>query len=605
MTNLKDRLIEANKSDKLLEFIGEIYYEDFKNENSLPCFLAELNNIGKINLIGLLKNLKNTGGNNSFFSILRVFSETLPDIDTPVKDVANCVKHLTREAGQDMAASMLLSPFKEFCKKDSDRAKALFDITLADIDDHFEHLSTAIEAGASNDSDRAKALFDITLADIDDHFEHLSTAMRVIEATYVNLLLSCLLKNELIKQRTIFALGRINYQEKILLESVAVAIKESCSSSPTDVILATSLQAEFAIVSLSDNLESFFLNFLSSYSKHLGDRYIHTASQILFYEKEKVSRIVESKLLDICCHTKPENTDTIRNINYALEWILKRKDFDDCISFLERFFELSQYQLSVKHFDSFVRELHNHRDTYLSSLLTRWLLSKKVALGKYCSDLLQDTDKGISIGFNRACFPSKSKGVHLFLAKKACGWFFNQPKTAMSLIESLIPNAPEDELLDIQQIVLQPLCISYPGSIRQRMEELQSSKQKRMAEVASHVLSDYMKYQASVKAALKVNELMPSEQDRHTYWRHHNKLMDESMKQARSKSFFASLCAGNESILLYGNKHIYYSQHGDHKTRQEMPLHEISTSFEFASMHTLDPHSLENMIFQFKAEGCS
>ena len=61
---------------------------------------------------------------------------------------------------------------------------------------------------------------------------------------------------------------------------------------------------------------------------------------------------------------------------------------------------------------------------------------------------------------------------------------------------------------------------------------------------------------------------------------------------------------GNESVLLYGNKSIYYVHHGDEKTRQEMPLQEISHSFEFASMFNLDPHGLENMLFQFKVEGC-
>lgn len=261
--------------------------------------------------------------------------------------------------------------------------------------------------------------------------------------------------------------------------------------------------------------------------------------------------------------------------------------------------------MSVKNFDSFVRELHNHRDTYLSSLLTRWLLSKKVKLGKYASDLLRDSDKGISIGFDSACFPDESKGVHLFLARKACGWFFNQPKTAISLIESLILDAPEDELIDIQQLIFHPLCVSYPGSIRDHLETLNESKEDRVKQIATEVLSEYEEYQASVKAAFKINELSPSEQDRHTYWRHHNKLMSESMKQARSKSFLTSLFAGNESVLLYGNKSIHYIHHGEQKTRQEVPLSEISTSFEFASMHNLDPHGLENMIWQFKAEGCT
>lgn len=120
-----------------------------------------------------------------------------------------------------------------------------------------------------------------------------------------------------------------------------------------------------------------FLDFLNTHSEHLDDRYIHAASEILFYDGEKVSGNVEPKLLNVCSYTKPENQGTINNIDYVLERMLKRKSFDDCVVFLERFFELSEYKLSVKNFDSFVRELHNHRDTHLSALLTRWLLSKK------------------------------------------------------------------------------------------------------------------------------------------------------------------------------------------------------------------------------------
>ena len=241
----------------------------------------------------------------------------------------------------------------------------------------------------------------------------------------------------------------------------------------------------------------------------------------------------------------------------------------------------------------------------MSALITRWLLSKKIKLGKYASDLLRDSEKGISISFDRAYIAKENKGVHLFLARKACGWFFNQPKTAISLIESLIPEAPDNELTDIQQLIFHPLCVSYPGSIRDHLETLNKSKDNSVKKIATDVLLEYEDYRASVKAALKINELSPSEQDRHTYWRHHSKLMNESMKQARSKSFLTSLFAGNESVLLYGNKSIHYIHHGEQKTRQEVPLNEFSTSIEFASMHNLDPHGLENMIWQFKAEGCT
>lgn len=577
MDELKEKLLKANVDGNFFEFIQEIYYQDRKGEKLLPSILAELHNDGDLNLVALFQNFKNTPENHDFFSVRRVFEEVLPYLNYPVQDIAECVKHLTLEAGQDMAAYMLLSPFKEFCIKDGDRAKSLLDIALTNIDEDFDHLSTAIEAGASKD-----------------------------EVTYVKQAIDLLNhKNELVIQRAIFALGRINYQDKTLLEPVAVAIKKSSESFPTDIVLATSMRALIAVVAQSDELEGLFLDFFDSHTEHLSDRYIHASSEILFYDEQKVSGKVEPKLLNICCYTKPENKGTIDNIDYALERILKRNRFDACVVFLERFFELSQYKLSVKHFDSFVQELHNHRDTHLPALITRWLLSKKIKLGKYASDLLRDSEKGISISFDQTYIAKENKGVHLFLARKACGWFFNQPKTAISLIESLIPDAPDKELTDIQQLIFHPLCVSYPGSIREHLETLNKSKDDSVKKIATDVLSEYEDYRTSVKAALKINELTPSEQDRHTYWRHHSKLMNESMKQARSKSFLTSLFAGNESVLLYGNKSIHYIHHGEQKTRQEVPLSEFSTSIEFASMHNLDPHGLENMIWQFKAEGCN
>lgn len=576
MDELKERLLKANEDGDFFGFIQEVYYEDRKGEKVLPNLLVTLHNDGALNLIELFISFKNNTKNHNFFLVRHVLEEVLPDINAPVKDVADCVKHLTLEAGQDMAAYMLLPPFKEFCRKDTGRAKDLLDIALTDIDQDFDHLSTAIEVGASND-----------------------------EANYVNQAIELLAhENQLIVQRAIFALGRINYQDKTLLNSAAIAIKESSISLPTDLILAVSMRSLFAVISQTNDLEDLFLDFLSMHSEDLDDRSIHAASEILFYDGKKVSDYIESKLLNICSRTKPENQVTIHNIDYALARMLKENSFDDCVGFLEKLFELSEYKIPVKHFDSFVRELQNHQDTYLSSLITRWLLSKKINLGKYASDLLQGLDKGISIGFDLSYIAKEDKGVHLFLAKKTCGWFFNQPRTAISLIESLIIGASDNELKEIQQLIFYPLCVSYPGSICDHLEIMKGSKEERIRQVALDVLSEHEEYQALTKAALKIKELSPSEQDRHTYRRYHNKLMSESMKQAREKSVFYSLLGGNESVLLYGNKSIHYVYHGEQKIRQEVPLSEFSTSFEFASMYNLDPHGVENMIWHFKAEGC-
>jgi len=575
--NLKDKLIKANEDGTFFEVVLEEYYQDRKGDKLLSRVLAQLHDEGTLNLIKLFRCLENPSKKHDFFSIRHVFEEVLPLLDASTGEVANCVKHLTLEAGADMAANMLMRPFREYCEKSSERPKQLLDIALTDIDEKFDHLSTALESG-----------------------------FKINESFYINKAIALLShESEHIRQRTIFALGRIKYADQTLLKNAVLTIKQVSKNSSSDILLSTSMRAIFSIVLQLPSLECHFIEFLEDHKPYFGERYVHEASGILFYEKGKVAENIESRLLDICCYTKPENKGTIDNIDYVLERLVKREKFDTCVTFLEQFFELSDYKVSVKYFDSFVRVVLQHEETYLSLLVTRWLLSKNLNLGKFCSDLLTDSDKDICLSFDTTNLDNQKDGVYLYLARKSCGWFFMQPKTAITLIESLLDGAPEEELQEIQQLIFNPLLISYPGSIKEHLELLLDSKNGKISELAKTLLSQFDAYQKNLKAASGISELRPSEQERHTYWKHHNKVMDETMKQARSTSFLSSLFMGNESVLLYGNKSIYYMHHGDEKTRQEMPLQKFSHSIEFASMLNVDPHGLDNMLWQFKAEGCT
>ncbi|WP_028771954.1 hypothetical protein [Shewanella waksmanii] len=576
MDDLKEKIIKATKDGTFFELIGEEYYQDHKNDKLLPSILSKLHNEGIFDLVQIFRSLENSQERHDFFSVRQIFGDILPKINAPVKSVADSVKHLTLEAGIDGAAYWILGPFQEFCKKDSKRPKQLLDISLTDIDENFDHLSVALISGAQlNESLYAKKAIDLVTH-----------------------------SNELVRQRATFALGRIQYIDQILAKDAVLTIKQASKNNSSDLLLATSMNALFSLVLQEPSLECHFVEVLEDQKDFFGERYVHTSAEILFREGGKITEGVESYLLDICCHTKPENKDTIDKIDYALARLVKSGKFDTCVSFLEKFFSKSSYEAPVKHFDSFIREIHQHKETYLSSLVTRWLLSKNVKLGKYCTHLLKGSDEGICLSFDKTYLTNQEKGVYLFLARKACGWFFVQPKTAISLIESLLDDAPDEELKDIQHLVFNPLLISYPGSIYKHLEGLRISKNAKALRLAEDVLVQFGSYQKALKAASGIHELRPSEQDRHTYWKHHQRIMDASMKQARSKSIFSSLFFGNESVLLYGNKFIHYIHHGDEKNRQEIPLQELSHSVEIASMHNLDPHSLENMIRQFRVEGC-
>jgi len=575
--NLKETLIKADKDGKFFEVVSDEYYQDRKKEKLLSGVLSQLHNDGSLDLIKLFKRLENSSENHDFFSIRHVFEEVLPLLEAPTEEVAVCVEHLVREAGADMAANMLVGAFREFCGKSSERPKQLLDIALANIDEEFDHLAIALESGS-----------------------------QINESLYINKAIALLdHDSELVRQRAVFALGRIKYIDTSLQKSVILRIKQASQSSSSDLFLATSMRALFSNVLQSPDLKHHFIEFIEDHNAYFGERYVHAASSILFYEGGHVSEKIESRLLELCCHAKPENKGTIDNIDYVLERLVKSEKFDICITFLERFFELSDYKTSVKDFDSFVRIVCQYKEAYLSPLITRWLLSKNIKLGKFCSDLLNDSAKGICLSFDTSNLDNHKDGFYLYLARKACGWFFLQPKTVITLLESLLDGAPIAEVEKIQQLIFNPLLISYPGTVKEHLVMLLDSENKKISELATKTLFQFDGYQKNLEVAADISELRPSEQERHTYWKHHNKVMDESMKQARHQSLLSSLFMGNESILLYGNKSIHYIHHGDKKTRQETPLQKISHSIEFASMLNVDPHGLDNMLWQFRVEGCT
>ncbi|EJL6393389.1 hypothetical protein NMR99_000373 [Vibrio navarrensis] len=111
MDDLKVQLTQAYKDGNFFEFIREIYYQDRKDENLLPGILTELHNKGQLNLVELFHSFKNKTENHDFFSVRQAFEEVLPHINAPVKDVADCVKHLTLETGQDMGFYLRLESF--------------------------------------------------------------------------------------------------------------------------------------------------------------------------------------------------------------------------------------------------------------------------------------------------------------------------------------------------------------------------------------------------------------------------------------------------------------------------------------------------------------
>ncbi|WP_324032504.1 hypothetical protein [Aeromonas caviae] len=577
MEKLKKGIIENYINGSLLDFIDDYYHHNKEDAESLITLLSELHNRQQINIVEVFSKLSNIPSSHDFFSKMIIFEKILPNLNSSIIDIVECVKKITLEAGQDMAAHTLIEPLIELCKKNINYTDELFCFSLSNIDPDFDSLSIAIQAGACiNEKDYVEK--------------------------GINLLNN---KSSKVVERALFSLGKIKYQDHQQLIITATEIINSTSSTSSDKTLSISLRTLINLYSQNNSLESLVLEFLYKNSNYFGEQYVHTAATLIAHDNKKLNDKFKEILFDICCHVKPENIGTINIIDYALKNLLQQGAFIECVSYIEKMFSLTDYKLSIRNLNSFTHEINNYPDTHLSSLVTRWLVSNNYYLCKNCSYIFDRRESDTSIKFNIEMLYNISPQTYITLAKRACGWFFIRPEIAIGLITSLIYYVPDDALDEINEIIFNPLFISYPGSMYESISQLKNSSNHRMRKIAEDILVSFDKYQDAVEKATELKELIPSEQDRHTYRRHQNRLMDDSIKQARSKSFLSSIFSGNESLLLYGNKSIHYIKHGEDKIRQEIPLQEISHSMLLASMLNLDPHGLNKMIFQFKIEGCN
>tara|TARA_R110002072_G_scaffold301462_1_gene481229 strand:- start:8451 stop:10187 length:1737 start_codon:yes stop_codon:yes gene_type:complete len=576
MKDTQPRLVKAAQKGELLEIAYEMYRAEWDERKTVSDALAEIHNKGLVDVIKEYRKLTRDDSKRDFFMLRHALEDALPTINAPVREVMACVKHLTLEAGNDMAAGALISPFIGYCKVDKTRPDEVLDYAIEEIDQEIDFVTPAILAGSSHDL-KAFVSKAISLCGKD-----------------------CLIT----KRRAVHALGRVTYEGNETLVFQAYKAVVLLSEELTDgAIYAEILKTLFALSQENSEVEEKALAIVDSISKLVDERLTHSASDILFFESDKITDEMLERLLAILVHTLPKNGGTIDHIDYGLQKMVQNGKIDRAVLFLEALFEQCDYQIDVTVFDSFVRELFQNKESYLQPLLTKWLLAKKVKLGRFCFELLNSvTDKGIPLAIDSPQLKGLESGAFLFLARKACGWFFMRPVSAVSLMLSCIELASEDEVDQITEVIFDPLFISYPGSIRDYFDSIYDDSGSIVQSTIEELRTRLEAYHKGLKATQEIKELLPPEVDRETYTRYQNRLMNDSYKEARKSSIFSMIAT--ESVLLYGRSSIHYVSHGNKKTRQETPLQMFSHSVEYPSLECLDPHGLDSVIRRLRIEGC-
>lgn len=568
--SLEQEIIDYLKDHTVLEAVDEFASKNYRDVKVISAFV-NLHNSSTIDLFKEFLNLKNDKG-FSFFSSRHLLEDALPNLE--IDDIGKMLvtlDKLIQEAGNDMAAG---TPVSSFGKR---------------LETNFEFAKNVLNHLKSHDYSTnflTKTLLSISFADLEFAINQSEEIIQENLSTKVSY--------------AILALGQMNYKDNHQL--LTHVIKLICSYQKQDIDLHTQALIIKSLLEIAKNkLDSYeeikqkITSIITSNSYDAGS--IHVCITQLFYDHETLPEEIKNLLLEMIPYISSSSTGTINYLDMVIPKIYPESE-TKIKELLESLFMRSDFQIDISQFPSLKSYLYDNSEK-LSSLITRWFLSKSIQLNKFATDLIDNNE--IELAFDMTQLSEASSTAHLFLARKACGWYFMNPSIAISLIYSVYKTCPIEQAKDIQDIIFNPLMISYPRKVTEFLNKHKEGLEQDKLEIIENLLKKLENYHDALRASNNIKELRVGQTEDFTYRRHQQQSMNKAYAESRKNSLFGSLFT--ENTLLYGKNTAFIIQTGEGSQRQTMPLHSFSHSIDFPSMEILDSTSLHDKLFSYKIEG--
>lgn len=570
MSDLKRKFRAAKNTGELLGAIYQSSLGERGNRKDIADVLVKLHNTGEINVIEAFSKLKNDSNEaHDFFISRNVLEKALPNINSPVDKVMECVRHLTREAGSDMTSGILFCPFIEYCLKDEKRPEQVLELIEFAPEEWSDFLNAAVVSGTT-----------FCLESYVDQAIKLTTH-KVLK----------------VRRNAVFSVGHIDYQNNNkLIEKGLESLERIIDVDDDDELLRCVIRAAFEIYRKDQMYLDRVFKVIEKSAGRGGDISHYALSEIFGLDFKEVPSVllelIKSKMADL----NPLKKGTIDNIDMGLSQIIRVGDHEEVMSFWENIFIECQQNLDATVFGNashYLRE--NHK--LLSKMITRWFLNGDRYLCRSIRDVLSsyhDNDPELEIDANE--LENTTSRQHVFLARKVIGFLFTKPITCTSFVLSLLEYCDAKVQEEIKEILFETIVMNYRGKIPQYLKSC-NQHAKHTADLVT-LLDDYLD---GLKSAGTIAELHPSQRQREIYHRHMMRLFSDSYKEAEKGSFFLSFM--KKTVLLYGRKTINYVYRGDGEpNRIETPLHSFSTEVEYPSQEVIDPFGLDYMLRVFRAE---
>lgn len=527
---------------------------------------ADLHNSGALDLLQIVESgsLQELNGSD-FFLASHFFCQILPLLEAPPTQMMGCVEALVTRGGEDMAANQPNFAFRTWCTKAPRRAREVIAAAHRSDDLASRHLTFALESiNAIPESRQIALLYN------DDRRLYAITALSRME------------DNDLASRAESFAVF------STLLESGA-----------DDRLRASMLHATAAILSHSDGVPSpETVALVQRLVKDAGDSTIHQSAHILWAYCQILQPDIVACLLEALENLNPVNKGTVNELDHGLRSLLNHGYEESAIDFVTRLLSYADGSLRLNDFDGFTGALISGPPERLSRIVVKWLQIGSLRLCEGLANALSRHDMNGPVLELQSGDLSISPVVQLFICRKAIGWFFLMPKTAASVLVSVLRVCDDDTAQEVQKLLVDPLLLNYSG-VREYLQKLAADDTARNR--VEQVLAQNESYLEALRAILLIKELQPSEHHRQIERLSMADQMRDANKKAQDQSVLLNLV--KRSVLLYGNRSLSFIKNQENEFRpMEIDLKRFGVSFEMPRMELVDPVGLDFTLRVFRME---
>lgn len=576
MNNLQDELIQAHRDGRFLNTVYELSLRLPEQEKKdLTEALVNLHNTSTIDVVAAFSALRHASEHPDFFLTRHVLEDVLPELNADVLSVMKCVIHLTKEAGQDGVAGMLIDPYIRFCAKRPSRAYEAIELIQKDTHSLVNLLAPTLIAGARRNVTRY--------------------AQKAIEFSQHS--------NIEVRKQAVFSLGRIQYQtKKILVNMVMNFIVETVEQEEDDHLLGNAVGATFDIYRQNSSIGGQVASVFSDALEKGADLTLHSASEVFGFYTDEIPAPLLDILLKHLVNVPLEYKRSLDNIDFGLEKLLTtEKTQDAAIVLLEQL--LTNRDIEIEVFDSAVRRLLQNENSLLNRLMTRWFLGGERALCRAVEQIIKlSRNEGLILVAEPDELTNADSIRLIFLARKAIGYLFSYPVTATGILLSLFSLIEDEETASvIKQLILEPLLLNYPGEVGNYLEDQSKSDNPDIKAISQEAIQAYEKYIEDMRGVEELSEHRPPVTHHEVFIRRYSRQMRQIMREAEKQSVMMSLV--KKSVLLYGTKSInYVGEPFTRNRRMEISLQKHSFSTEIPRLQNIDPFSLDYMLRIFRHE---